>query len=162
METLQNILKAIVNVDNVKLLEDFVKDLDVAESSTYCTREDSILHYAIKKSSPGCVELLVKRSLSTDSVTDTLVKTTLQEVYNYAILAATVGNAKALGVILRKDSKVEAIDKDQLEKLIHFSAKSQAEDSVESLRLLLDDYNVNIEERNDNRETPLHVAALSQ
>ena len=165
-ERLQDILTAIVDNDNHKLLEDFVKDMDVTESTTDSSSkqdgEDAILSYAIKKSSPGCVELLVKRSLSTDTETDSLVRITDQGVYTSATLAATLGNVKALDIILRTDPKVETIDRDQLEKLIHVSARSEKEGSVECLRLLLEEYKMDIEERNSKDETPLLVAALGE
>ena len=163
---MQNILTAIVDNDNDNLLEAFVKDMDVTESTTDSSSkqdaEDAILSYAIKRSSPGCLELLVKRSLSTDIESDSLVRTTDQDVYSSATLAATLGEATALGVILRTDPRVETIDRDQLEKLIHVSARSGAEGSSECLRLLLEEYKMDIEERNSKDETPLLVAALGE
>ena len=165
-EKLQNILSAIINVDNDKLLEDFVTDLDVSESESDSEslrdttdfsypNVDPILNYAIRRSSRACVEVLLKRSLSTDSMTHFLV----QDLYSSATLAATLGNAKILDVIIRT---VEDIDTHKEEKLIHVIAGSKAKDSVECLRLLLDDHGEDIEVRNKKNQTPLHVAAIGE
>ena len=169
---MQNILLAIVDVDNDKLLEDFVQDMAVIEIERDTTDSsnaaDPIMRHAIKSSSSRCVELLVARSLSTDTVEDCLVKTTDQDLYKSAVLAAEVGNANALDVILKTNHKiVESLDRKFLENhdhdmLIHVSAKSGAEGSVDCLELLLDNYGKNIEERNSKDETPLHVAALGR
>ena len=94
---------------------------------------------------------------------DCLVKTTDQDVYNSATLAATLGNAKALDVILRTNhGVVKTIDRDRKVKLIHVIARSKAKGSVECLRLLLNDHGENIEIRNYFNQTPLHVAAAGE
>ena len=41
-------------------------------------------------------------------------------------------------------------------------ARSEAEGSVECLRILLDDYKIDTEERNENNETALHVGAIGE
>ena len=163
-EKLQNILSAIINVDNDKLLEDFVTDMDVSESERDTTdysypTVDPILRYAIKRSSHACVEVLLKRSLSTDTMNDCLVRPSVQDLYSSATLAATLGNAQTLDVIIRT---VEAIDINRDEKLIHVIARRKEKDSVECLRLLLDDYGEDIEVRNNENQTPLHVAAIGE
>ena len=83
-----------------------MQDMDVIEierDTTDCSNQDAdpIMRHAIKNLSSRCVELLVTRSLSTDTVEDCLVKTTDQDLYKSAVLAAEVGNAKALDVILK-------------------------------------------------------------
>ena len=159
---MQNIICATIDNDKIQLLEEFVKDMVVTEikiDSTDTDRVDPILQYAIKKSSAACVEFLLRRSISTDSVTDCLVRTMDHHVYSSAILAATQSNAKVLDIILRTNPRVRAIDSTRAERLIHFVARSEAGGSVECLKLLLDDHCEDIEAKNTDNETPLHVAA---
>ena len=49
--------------------------------------------------------------------------------------------------------------KDEEEYVIHAIARSKLDDSVEWLRLLLEDHGEDIEVRNRGQQTPLHVAA---
>ena len=76
---------------------------------------------------------------------------------------AQSGDHKTLGDILRTNKEAfKAVDDDTGDRLLHVIARSEAAGSVECLRILLDDYKVDTEERNFKDETPLHVAALSQ
>ena len=119
---MQNILTAIVNHDKGNLLDSFLLSLDLAVEAGEGDRVDKaraggggdvdvdieglpapILCYAITKCSPACVEVLIKRSVSTDSVTESLVRTSDQHLTASVILAARRGNAAALKIILRSD-----------------------------------------------------------
>ena len=86
-----------------------------------------------------------------------------QDVQSSALKAAQQGHDQTLGDILRTNKEAfRAVDGDTGDSLLHVIARSQAKGSVECLRILLDDYKVDTEERNLKDETPLHVAALSQ
>ena len=113
---MQNILTAIVNHDKGTLLDSFLLSLDLAVETGEGDWVDRaggdvdvdieglpapILCYAITKCSPACVEVLIKRSVSTDSVTESLVRTSDHHLTTSVLLAARRGNAEALQIILR-------------------------------------------------------------
>ena len=181
---MQNILTAIVNQDKGTLLDSFLVSLDEAvevggadlvDPGLHADTEDiaglglglvlpsPILSYAITTSSPACVEVLINRSVSTDSGRDCLVRTTAQDVLSSVLLAARRGNAAALQIILRSHPEAAyAEDSSTGDKLLHLAARSQEPGGVECLGLLLDEYGRDIEERNRNNKTPIHVAALGR
>ena len=76
---------------------------------------------------------------------------------------ARSGDHKTLGDILRTNKEAfKAVDDDTGDRLLHVIARSEAAGSVECLRLLLEDYKIDTEERNSKEETPLHVAAIGE
>ena len=86
-----------------------------------------------------------------------------QDVHSSVLEAAQLGDDKALGDILRTNKEAfKAVDGDTGDRLLHVIARSEASGSVECLRLLLDDFKIDTEERNSNDETPLHVAAIGE
>ena len=114
---MQNILTAIVNQDKGNLLDCFLGSLDLAVETGGKDQLDSgleadmdigrlaaappILSYAISRSSPACLEVLIARSLSTDCLSCCLVRTSQQEVISSVLLAASRANTAALQIILR-------------------------------------------------------------
>ena len=77
--------------------------------------------------------------------------------------AAKSGDDKTLGDILRTNKEAfKAVDNETGDRLLHVIAKSEAEGAVDCLRLLLEEYKIDTEERNFKDETPLLVAALAK
>ena len=180
---MQNILTAIVNQDKGNLLDSFLVSLDEevevsgkdqVDPDLHADTEDMaglglglpspILSYAISRSSPACVEVLITRSLSTDCLTSCLVRTTEQDVRESVLLAASRANTEALHIILKSHpGAASAEDPTTGDKLLHLAARSQQQPGgVECLGLLLEEYGRDIEERNWSNKTPIHVAALGR
>ena len=159
-ETLHNILKAIVNVDNEDLLEAFLADLEVREK-TRGDRPDhsstSILSYAISQASPRCVRVFMRRGISTNS-TDCLVRTTEDEVTSSVLLAASLGNVAAMEIILTSHPETVSAVTQTGDSLLHVSATCRDPGAVDCMRLLLQ-FGINTEERNREGRTAIHEAA---
>ena len=176
---MQNILTAIVNQDKGSLLDCFLGSLDLAVETDGKDQLDSgleadldvvrlaaappILSYAISRSSPACLEVLIARSLSTDCLSCCLVRTSQQEVISSVLLAASRANTAALQIILRSHpGVVSAEDPATGDKLLHLTARSREPGARDCLGLLLDQYGRDIEERNGDNKTPIYVAATGE
>ena len=180
MESLQGTLQAIVRTDNVQLLNCFVESMEVTDGAISDNGKPiniPVLRYAIKKSALKCVLALKRVGVNTDCVRSDLIlravdnnhvemmrtllkETTAQEDQTCAQLAAKKGVAEALDTILLHKPLTRATqEKETGDGLLHLVARSEGEESLKCIDLLIDKYGLDLEKRNAKGRTPLHVAA---
>ena len=73
------------------------------------------------------------------------------------IITFTASRQENLRFLIERGAQMKVSDEE--ENVIHAIARSKLDDSVECLRLLLEDHGEDIEVRNCDNQTPLHVAA---
>ena len=181
VESLEDTLKAIVKTDNAQLLNNVVEKVEI-EVTDGAIRDKGnpintpVLKYAIEKSALKCVRAFMSRGVCTDGIRQDLMtsainlndidlicqlmtRSTSQEEQTFVLLAAKKGNLQSLETILRlKPQSLSAKEAETGDSLLHVCARSDGEGSVDCINLLLGK-GLDLEERNKQEKTPLHVAA---